>query len=156
MRRVLILLLALILVTGCDNKEENEKSEYLDMKSDLLERKKFTDQEKITCDIKVDIDRKDEEMVSYKVTLSNPKENMHDIRMLVVHNYYTEEVFPSIGLFNKTKDLLIDKNSDSSSIKLSGTIKTTDDIENIDLKLKIYIKYTDDNDNEKDIYYKTT
>lgn len=150
----LVALLSAILLTGCDNKEETEKNEYLAMKSDLLEVKNYASSQELACDITINVDRKDEEKVSYEVILSNPKENMNNIKAIVVHNYYTEEVFPSIGLFNKVDNLKT--NDKEKEIKLTGTIDTTNDIDNLDLELKVLIKYLDDNNEEKEIYYKTT
>ena len=40
-KKVLLILLLLILVTGCKNKEETDKSDYLAMKSNLLGQSKF-------------------------------------------------------------------------------------------------------------------
>lgn len=158
MKKVFLLIIVLLaILTGCKNKEEDEKSEYLAMKSNLLETKEFTDSKDITCDITFNLDRIDEEKISYSVILKNPKENMKNIKAIVVHNYYTEEVFPTIGLFDKTTDLLInsqDKNKEK--IELVGNIETTNDIDNLNLELKILIEYTTDFGEKKDIYYKTT
>jgi hypothetical protein len=144
----------MFILTGCNNKEEKEKAEYLQMKSNLLEHKKFSNAEGINCDIIVKIDRSNEEKIVYNVILSNPKEDMKNIKAIVVHNYYTEDIFPTIGLFNKTSELL--KKDSDKTIKLKGTIDTTDDIDKLDLQLKILIKYTNESGQEKDIYYKTT
>lgn len=158
--------MTLFFLTGCENKEEDDKNEYLAMKSSLIETKEYADLENMMCDIIVDIIRIDEEKVEYRVSLSNPKENMNDMKVLVVHNYYTEDVFPTIGLFDNTVDLLIDdnvKNIDDTAdrdldndIELTGVIKTTNDIDELDLELKVLIEYIDDNGEKKDIYYKTT
>ena len=100
-KTLLLIVLLLFVLTGCKNEEESEKSEYLAMKSDLLAKEEFTDTSDIVCDITFSLDRLDEEKVTYSVILNNPKENMNDIKAIVVHNYYTEEVFPTIGLFDK-------------------------------------------------------
>lgn len=149
----LVLFLSILLFTGCENKEENEKSDYLDMKSQLLSHKEFISLEELTCDIVVNIDRKDEEKVIYEVVLSKPKENMNNIKAVLVHNYYTEDVFPTIGLFDDTKSLLVDS---QNNITLKGSIKTDKDIDNLNLMLKLLIRYTTDDGIKKDIYYKTT
>lgn len=149
----LVLFLSILLFTGCENKEENEKNDYLDMKSQLLSHKEFISLEELTCDIVVNIDRKDEEKVIYEVVLSKPKENMNNIKAVLVHNYYTEDVFPTIGLFDDTKSLLVDS---QNNITLKGSIKTDKDIDNLNLMLKLLIRYTTDDGIKKDIYYKTT
>ena len=149
----LVLFLSILLFTGCENKEENEKNDYLDMKSQLLSHKEFISLEELTCDIVVNIDRKDEEKVIYEVVLSKPKENMNNIKAVLVHNYYTEDVFPTIGLFDDTKSLFVNS---QDSITLTGSIKTDKDIDNLNLMLKLLIRYTTDDGVKKDIYYKTT
>ena len=145
----LVLFLSILLFTGCENKEENEKNDYLDMKSQLLSHKEFISLEELTCDIVVNIDRKNEEKVIYEVVLSKPKENMNNIKAVLVHNYYTEDVFPTIGLFDDTKSLLVDS---QNNITLKGSIKTDKDIDNLNLMLKLLIRYTTDDGIKKDIY----
>ena len=149
----LVMLLCMLLLTGCKNKEEDEKNEYLAMKSSLLESKKYTSSDDLVCDITVMVDRLGEEEVSYKVVMSDAKENMNNVKVLVVHNYYTEEVFPTIGLFDETKNLAV---NEKVELRLEGTIETTNDIDNLNLELKILIEYLDDDGEVKDIYYKTT
>ena len=95
-KKILLILLLLILVTGCKNKEETDKSDYLAMKSNLLGQSKFIKSNDLPCDITVKLDRINEEKITYKVILDNPKENMHSVKVIVVHNFYTEEMFPSI------------------------------------------------------------
>lgn len=156
-KTLLLMMILLIALTGCKNEEEDEKNEYLAMKSDLLAKDKFDDASSMNCDITFSLDRLDEEKVTYSVVLSNPKENMHDIRAIVVHNYYTEEVFPTVGLFDKPVDLLVNSQDEKdNSVELVGNIETTDDIDNLDLELKILIEYKTDSGEVKDIYYKTT
>ena len=153
MKKVLLLMIFLVLIIGCKNKEENVKNNYLSMKSSLLEAKKFTSIDELPCDITVDVKRLNDEKVTYKVVLSDPKEDLNDLKVIVVHNYYTEDVFPSIGFFEKTKDL---KFGDEKSVVLKGEIETSDDIDELNLELKILVRYKNNDNKTKDIYYKTT
>ena len=155
LKKLLCILIFLALLTGCKKEtvDEEEKSDYLAWKSDLVEREDFIDNNELNCDITVSVERIDDESISYTTVVSNPKEDMKDIKMLVVHNYFTEDVFPSVGVFDKTRDLLVDNNDD---ITLVGYIDTTKDIKKLDLEVRIWIQYTDANGNLKDIYYKTT
>ena len=139
---------------GCSTKNEDDKSEYIAIKSNLLEESKYTDADELPLDIVVNIDRMDEEVVDYSVVFSNPQEDMYDIEAMVVHNYYNEDLFPTIGLFDKKGELLSD--DEDSIIELKDAIKTNKNLSSIDLELKIYIKYKDKNNELKEIYYKTT
>lgn len=158
MRKIgLFLLISMLLITGCENKEEAEKNEYIAIKSDLIDHKEYTDLGDLPLDIVLRLDRLNEEEVIYKVTLSNPKSNMREIRAMVVHNYYNEDndTFPSIGLFDDTKELLVQEEK-SNTIDLVGKLKTTKSITKLNLVVKVWIEYIDDNGEKKDIYYKTT
>ena len=155
MKKIHILaLIILLILTGCENNEENIKNEYIAMKNQTFDDKNYQN-EAIPVEIITTIERIDEEAINYKVTIKNPQENMHDIKAMVVHNYYNEDVFPSIGVFDEPKNLLIDDDK-TTELVLKDTIKTTKNISKLDLELKIWIEYTDDNNEKKDIYYKTT
>lgn len=146
--------LFLIILTGCENEEESIKNEYIAMKNQTFDEKNYQDEE-LPVEIITTIERIDEEAINYKVTIKNQKENMHNIKAMVVHNYYNEDVFPSIGVFDEPKNLLLN-NDEASELILKDTIQTTKNLSKLDLKLKIWIEYTDDNGEKKDIYYKTT
>ena len=153
-RTYLLLIISLFFISGCENKEEVTKNEYLAMKNETLDEANYIN-DYLPLDIIVYIDRVGEEEVCYKVTLANPQENMHDIKALVVHNYYTEDIFPSIGLFDDDESLIVG-NEEVRGIELVGYIDTTKDIDELNLELKIWIQYIDDNGEVKDIYYKAT
>ena len=124
MKKIYILLLfSLVFISGCENKEEAIKNEYIAMKNETFDEKNYTEEE-LPVDIITTIDRIDEEAVNYKTTITNPKENMHDIKVLLVHNYYNEDIFPSIGVFDEPQELLVD-NDEETKLTLKDTIKTT-------------------------------
>lgn len=153
MKKNILWILLLFVLVGCSTEEETEKNQYIAMKSNLLNEDTFVLNTELPLDIVVEIDRIEEEIVDYRVLFSNPDEDMYEIEAMVVHNYYNEDLFPTIGLFDDKKELL--KKSDDV-IELKDTIKTNKDLSNIDLELKIYIEYKDEDGNKKEIYYKTT
>ena len=149
-----VLFMSLFLITGCENMEEVTKNEYISMKNETLSSKEFTT-EFMPVEVITEVERINAENVRYKATITNPTENMHDIKVMLVHNYYNENVFPSIGIFDETKELLID-DAENFELTLESTINTTENISNLNLELKLLIEYIDDNGEKKDIYYKTT
>lgn len=151
---ILISLILIILLTGCENSEETIKNEYIAMKNQTFNEENYQN-DTIPVEIVTTLERIDEEAINYKVIIKNPEENMHNIKAMVVHNYYNEDVFPSIGVFDEPRELLVNSNN-SSELILKDTIKTTKDISKLNLELKIWLEYTDDNGEKKDIYYKTT
>lgn len=155
MKKVLIFfLLSLFLLTGCENKEEDSKNQYLSLKNKIMEKEDYTKIENLPIDITTKIDRQDEEKVRYKVVLDNPKENMKNMKVIVVHNYYTENLFPTIGIFDKTKEL--STNTEKNKVELEDVIETTKNLSDISLELKVWVEYTNDLGETKDFLYKTT
>ena len=153
-KRYIIPFICIFLLVGCSNKEEISKSEYINMKSNLLEKEKYTEKDNLPLDITIKIDRIDKEKIKYKVILSNPKENMKNIKAMVIHNYYTEELFPSIGIFDEKKELLTEEKN--NTIELENNIKTTKNISKLNLELKVWIEYTNNEGKKQELFYKTT
>lgn len=154
MKKICILLMFSLLLSGCESKEEIEKNEYLAMRSATLNERNYVSEE-LPVDIVTTIERINDETINYKTAITNPKENMHDVKVMLVHNYQNEDVYPTIGVFDKPKELLLDSN-ESSELTLTDTINTTKDISKLGLELKLLIEYTDDLGEKKDIYYKMT
>lgn len=150
----ILILISLLILTGCENEEETIKNKYIAMKNQTFDENNYQNEE-LPLEIITTIERIDEEAINYNVVIKEPRENMHDVKAMVVHNYYNEDVFPSIGVFDEPKDLLIN-NDETSELILKDTIKTTKNISKLDLELKIWIQYINDNGEKKDLYYKTT
>ena len=154
MKKICVLLILSLLLSGCENKEETKKNEYLAMRSATLNERNYVSEE-LPVDIVTTIERINDETINYKTAITNPKENMHDVKVMLVHNYQNEDVYPTIGVFDEPKELLLDSN-ESSELTLTDTINTTKNISKLGLELKLLIEYTDDLGEKKDIYYKMT
>lgn len=155
LKKIIIIIASIIALSGCSNKVEEEKNLYLDTKSTLETTSEFIETSDLPCDITVSLKRNDEEKITYKTIINNPKENMNNIKVLVIHNQYVEKVFPSIGLMdNEAKSLLITE--ENQEINLTGNLDTTIDITELDLEFRIWLEYEDNNQEIHDIYYKTT
>lgn len=156
MKKILIIFITLILfLTGCNNDTniDKEKEDYLTIKQELLSSNNFTNKDDLPFDLNVYVNRVNDEELSYRAIIDNEKENMYDVRAILIHNYYTDDIFPSIGIFDDGVDLLVD-NDDVKGISLVGYINSNKDIDN--LEYRVYIEYKDDNDKLNKIYYKTT
>ena len=147
MKRIIVLIISLILLTACTSKEEN-KIAYLEYKNNLEKQDVFIDEEKLDFSVYFNIIRESEEITNYSVLINNPKINMYNVKALLIHDYVIDDAFPSVGIFDTPIELLVNS---GDKLELSGKIQTIDDISNI--KYKLYIEYTDDNGNENKIYY---
>lgn len=151
-----IIIVFLLLLTGCNNKVEEEKNEYLDTKAILETNVEFYDVEKLPCEITVSLDRIDDENVSYNVLFHNAKENMNNVKILVIHNQFTEEVFPYIGLMDSKSRSLMVNSEDNKEIKIKGKLDSTNDIDDMNLEFRIWMEYLNDNGDKHTVFYKTT
>lgn len=156
----LIMLLFAVFIVGCssvkietDNKIVEEKQDYLAIKDELNSVDKYISDENLPCDIKISLDRINKEEISYRAIIDNPKTDMYNIKALLIHDYFTEDIFPSIGIFDETENLIVG-NEEVRGISLVGYIETTNDIEELDLNVKLYIEYSDSEGNIQKIYYK--
>lgn len=155
MKKKLILFLILLLLTGCNNELEEEKNDYLTYKNELNKVETWNKLEELPCDITISIDKTGDEEISYRAIIDNPKVDMYNIKALLIHENFTEDVFPSIGIFDETMDLIIDSDT-LRGIELVGYIETTKEIEELDLEIRIYLEYETLEGTIKQIYYKST
>jgi len=147
MKKLLLIIPLFILLIGCTNKVEDDKFAYLEYKNNLEAQEEFTGHDSLDFNTFFNIERIGDN-VTYSLTINNPKINMHNIKALLIHNYDTIDTYPSIGIFDKEKELLIDSNN---SLKLEGTIVSADDLS--DVKFKLYLEYTNDEEEKQEIYY---
>ena len=73
--------------------------------------------------------------------------------MIAVHNKKTDDIFPSIGIFDEKENLLKDK--PPKGLILVGYIDYNKDIEDFSCKIKLFIKYKTKDKKEKTVYYVT-
>ena len=147
----ILMFLPLVLLVGCTNEVEESKYAYLEYKTELQEQEVFSEEEDIDFNTYFNIIREDEEIVNYSVIINNPNIDMHDVKVLLIHDFVQDEAFPSVGIMDEPVELL--KDSDDK-IELKGTIQTTDDISNV--KFKLYIEYVDSEGLENKIYYQVS
>lgn len=148
MKKLLVIVPLLMLMVGCTNSSEENKIAYLEYKSELEEKETFNEEESLDFNVYFNIERINEEIVDYSLVIDKPKINMHNIKALLIYNFVNEEAYPSVGIFDKPVELLIDT---EDKIVLNGNIQTINDI--TDTKFKLYLEYTDDNNNLNKIYY---
>lgn len=147
MKKILVVIV-LLLLTGCTNKVEEDKYAYLEYKNNLEEQKDFVSQESLEFNTYFNLVRETEEKVTYSLVIDSPKVNMNNVKALLIHDFVTDDVFPSVGIFDEPVTLHKDSND---KIVLEGSIQTTDDIS--DTKFKLYLEYVDDDGLENSIYY---
>lgn len=139
----------LVVMTGCSNKVEEEKYTYLSYKSELQKQEEFDDEEEADFNSYFDVKRENEEVVTYRLVIDKPKMNMYNVKALLIHDYGTSDVFPSVGIFDDAITLLTDS---EDRIVLEGEMEKGQDDE--DMVFRLYLEYTLEDGTENKVYYK--
>lgn len=151
-KKIVLLFLLIILLCGCSNEElTNEKKIYNKYISELEKINSTT--ESYPFDIEVNFIKITDKILQYQVIIDNVKENIYDIEALAIHDVKTEDIFPSIGIFDDKEDLEVGKKP--LGIALAGYIDYEGNYEDFNCELKLIIKYKDKDKKENTVYYLT-
>ena len=164
----IVFLLSLLLITGCgeetkkeDNnkeekilkqettKEEKEKEKYLSYVKKLKKVKESSEDLPFTVEV---LYEKIEDEVRYQVVIDNPTEEIKDVSALAIHNMQTDDVFPSVGIFDDKVNLV--PGEKPSGVILVGYIPYGGEIEDLDIEMRVLINYKV-NDEVHTSYYLT-
>ena len=148
MKRIIIFIIPLLFLIGCTSELEVEKYEYLTYKSELQEKDEFESEEELDFNTYFNIIRENNEKVVYSIVIDNPEVDMYNVKALLIHDYMTEDVFPSVGIFDEPVILLC--NSDNKII-LKGDIYSEKNL--TDTKFKLYLEYENSEGLSNKIFY---
>ena len=149
MKKILILLI--LLITGCASSEIDIKKDiYVSYIKELNKIEKTS--KEIPFDIEIKYDKITENEIMYQVIIDNTTIDINDVEAIVVHNKETDDIFPSIGIFDEKEKLEVGKKP--SGILLVGYIDYNGNINDFKCKMKVLIKYKTDKKEEK-VYYVT-
>ena len=153
MKKILVLLIPiLLLLTGCtDQKLIKEKETYIKYIQQL--KKVNSSSKKIPFEIEVIYDKLTNNEVRYQVIIDNVQEDIKDVEAIVIHNKETNDIFPSIGIFDEKQDLLKDKKP--SGVILVGYVDYQNDIKDFKCKIKLLVKYKTNDKKVHTVYYVT-
>lgn len=156
MKKIVLVLVMLVLLTGCSSKD-SMNMEYNAYMNNLLASNENS--EYIPCDLEITYDRISDTQVSYQIILDNPKEDIRNLNVVVSHNMKTHDGYPSIGVFDvKPINLVVEKTEDETNkgVILVGYIDYVGELEDFHPEFKILINFINDAIEEKTIYYNKT
>ena len=145
--KIVIILLSIFILTGCNNENAKDK-EYHSYVNILKESTEF--ESELPFDISI--------YLTYKVIIDNPKKELKNIEAIIIHDNKTNDIYPSIGIYDDKVSLIPNKvDKDNNIVKgiiLTGYIPYSDDINNLKVSFKLLFKYTD-SEGEHTIIYST-
>lgn len=132
----------MLLLCGCSrsNQKELENKYYIYVK-DTQECIYFSDIE-YDFDLQITLEKLNDDYLIYRLYIDHPKDDIYDVEALITHDFKTEDVFPSSGLYEEPLSLY--KNAESEDyikgIILSGYIETNKEIKDLDITFKTLIR----------------
>ena len=157
MKKVLSIVIMMLLLCGCSKSESEEKILYDDY-INILKQQRISNTT-LPFDLEVYVDKIIETEVMYRVIIDNPKIPLRNIETLVIHDRYTEDIFPSSGIFDEKLNLIpgvINKDSNYvEGIILIGYIPFEDDISKLNASFRLMFKYENDDGKSHTVYYST-
>lgn len=157
MKKIFWIITLVFLLSGCTKELTKEEIIYNDYVDKLKQEEKSEDN--LPFDLEIFVDKIIEKEVMYRVIIDNPKVSLRNIEALVIHDKYTEDVYPSSGIFESKLSLIpgvINKTSNYvEGIILAGYIPYEGDINNLNATFKVLFKYEDDEEVSHTIIYST-
>ena len=157
MKKIFWIITLVFLLSGCTKELTKEEIIYNDYVDKLKQEEKSEDN--LPFDLEIFVDKIIEKEVMYRVIIDNPKVSLRNIEALVIHDKYTEDVYPSTGIFENKLSLIpgvINKTSNYvEGIILAGYIPYEGDINNLNATFKVLFKYEDDEGVSHTIIYST-
>lgn len=140
---ILIISISFFSLISCTNKN-NDINKNIETEKDIYIKnvKKLKKVKESTKDIPFNVEIKFEKMddeVRYQVIIDNPISEIKNINALAVHNKQTEDIFPSVGIFDKKVNLIPDEKP--SGVILVGYFPYKGEIENLKIQMKVLINY---------------
>ena len=147
MKKIWIILL--ILLTACNN---NQESQYY-KKVEQLEK---INESSISIPFSIDIivNKLTDMEFTYHVIIDNPLVDAKDMKVLVIHDVETNNIFPSIGIVDDKINLIKDKvDLDKNIVKGIALVGYLPIDVNPDILFKVLIEYYDNQNNKNIVYY---
>ena len=153
--KIIILVITSSFLLGCNSNKVEELSKEKEIYQNYVKKTqniKKTSSEEFPFDINVKYDKITKDEVRYQIVIDNPKKEIKNISAVAVHDKQTDDVFPSIGIFEKKQKLI--PNKKPSGIILVGYIPYTKSVKSFECTIKLLIRFSDE-EKTQTLYYVT-
>lgn len=159
MKKIGLGCLIILLLSGCIGQLDEDNIIYHSYIEEMKELKKMTTTSTDIVDVSIELDRYSDDEITYSVVIDHPTEPMKNIEAIVYHDQKTEDVFPSVGIYDQKLNLLPSEKHDGKNVKgivLVGYIPTTKSIKQFHPTIQVMIIYSNKENERKKIYYSQT
>lgn len=154
MKKIISLIIIIILITGCS---QSKNSDYLASINELRKASTSSNNSYAPFNIGFKVIKENEANIQYTLTLSNPKEPVYNIKVVIVHDYPGNDSYPNIGYNGKEYSLIPkvinEKSGYLKQIVLSGYIDFEGELNTFDATFKVKVEYQDQKQVSHVIYY---
>lgn len=146
---LIVLIFLSLIIVGCTNKsapvkevkKENESNKELYIKYVKELKKQTENSENLPFDVNVEYTKENDNEIRFEVSIDNAKGTIKNIKALAIHNKQTDDVFPSVGIFDDAVTLT--EGEKPEGVVLVGYIPYTESIEKLkkEITIKVLIEY---------------
>lgn len=134
----------MIILCGCKSDESEEFVYYKSLVKELSEVGESS--KDIPVNTQIIVEEIPNNFLRYTVIINRNGIIMKDIEAIIIHDKETNNVFPSIGIYEDK--ITLDESSKELGIKLTGYVEKYNKLD-----FKAMIKYKDEEGNNKKYYY---
>lgn len=156
MKKIIVFIFCFLLISCSCSLTKEEKIYYQLIKElSLIKEIQITSLPPVT--IFVSLEKVIEEELRYQVIIDNPQIIMNEVKAIVIHDQKTNDIFPSVGIFDEPLTLIPkEKELNTSQTKgliLVGYLPYQGLVTDFDGSFKILIQYQDERGTSHKIYY---
>lgn len=157
MKKLCLLVILSYLLTGCYNNElKDEKKLYNEYVKELKNASEDNFDNKFPFDLNIYLEKIIDEEVVCRVIIDNPTSTINNIKAIVIHDYETNNIYPTIGIFDEPLHLKPNfVNKEEGYVKgivLVSYIPFEDNIEDFNALIKILVSYEQEGKSKKVLY----
>ncbi len=157
MKKILMIILIAIVLTGCNKELSTEIKEYQSLVDTLenVSEKKFMNN--YPFKIKVTLEKVIESEIIYRVSIEEATTRITNIKAVAINDIDKTNIFPSIGIFDEQLNMDSEYiNSDEGYVKgiiLVGYISHDESLDSLKGEFRVLVQYQD-GEKTKQVYYR--
>lgn len=157
-KQIIIIIISMLLLIGCTtNSYKEEKELYNHFINDLMKAKLEDFSDDLPFNLNVYFDKVSDSEITYRIIIDEPKIIMNNIKVIAIHDQKTNDIFPTIGIFDQPLNLIpgdIDLTLNKvGGIILVGYIPYQGKLEDFKCNIKVLLEFEDESSHLNRLFY---